>query len=97
MHAAEEAIDIFKVDGLNLNSMRIKSFPFCEEVKNFIDQHENVFVIEQNKDAQMRSLLINELEIIPSKLKKVLHYDGTPITANIIVTKIHSAIFQSTN
>lgn len=97
MHAAEEAIDIFKEDGLNLNSMRIKSFPFCAEVKSFIDQHENVFVIEQNKDAQMRSLLINELDLNPTKLKKILHFDGTPISANIIVTQIHSAIFQSTN
>lgn len=97
MHAAKEALDIMENDGLNLNSMRIRSFPFCTAVKDFINQHEKVFVIEQNKDAQMRSLLINELEINPSQLLKVLHFDGTPITAESIVQQVNTFIFQPNN
>jgi len=97
MHAAHEALAIFSEGGLNINSMRIKAFPFDDWVKEFINQHDKIFVIEQNKDAQMRSLLINELEVNPIKLGKVLHYDGTPITADIIVNQINTAIFQPIN
>ncbi len=97
MHAAHEALDIFKEDGLNINSMRLKSFPFDNSVFEFIERHDKLFVIEQNKDAQMRSLLINELDVNPKKLGKVLHFDGTPITADIIFHQINAAIFQPTN
>ena len=68
--------------------MRLRAFPFADSVEEFISQHDFVFVVEQNRDAQMRTLLINELEIDPAHLIKVLHYDGTPITARFI----HSAI-----
>ena len=57
-------------------------------VTDFIDAHEQVFVVEQNRDAQLRTLLINELEIDPAKLVPVLHYDGTPITARFITDAI---------
>ena len=68
--------------------MRVRGFPFCNEVKAFIAAHEQVFVVEQNRDAQMRTLLVNELDIDPAKLVRVLHYDGTPITARLIVDAI---------
>ncbi|MBK8625424.1 MAG: 2-oxoacid:acceptor oxidoreductase subunit alpha [Saprospiraceae bacterium] len=97
MHAAEEAIDILKNEGAPIDAMRLKSFPFCDEVGQFIEQYDNVFVIEQNRDAQMRSLLINELEINPKKLVKVLNYDGTPITADFILKNIHQHLFQPIN
>jgi 2-oxoglutarate ferredoxin oxidoreductase subunit alpha len=57
-------------------------------VAQFLARHERVFVVEQNRDAQMRSLLVNELEIDPARLVKVLHFDGTPITARFIVEAI---------
>jgi len=60
-------------------------------VIDFINRHEEIFVIEQNRDAQMRSLLINELEVAPSKLKKVLNYDGMAITAEQISMSIKEA------
>ena len=64
--------------------MRLRAFPFPDSVADFVARHERVFVVEQNRDAQMRSLLVNELDIAPRKLVKVLHYDGTPITARFI-------------
>lgn len=97
MHAAEEAIDILKNEGTSIDAMRLKSFPFCDEVSEFIDRYERVFVIEQNRDAQMRALLINELEIHPKKLIKVLNYDGTPITADFILKHIHQSLLQPVN
>jgi 2-oxoglutarate ferredoxin oxidoreductase subunit alpha len=83
-----EAFDLLEQDGLHLNGMRLRAFPFADSVAEFIHDHEMVFVVEQNRDAQMRTLLINELEIDPAHLIKVLHYDGTPITARFI----HAAI-----
>ncbi len=97
MHAAEEAIDILKNEGAPIDAMRLLSFPFCDEVAQFIEQYDKVFVIEQNRDAQMRGLLINELEINPKKLIKVLNYDGTPITADFILKNIHQHLFRPTN
>lgn len=96
-HPAEEALDIIKSSGKPLDALRIKSFPFHEEVRKFIEEHEHVYVVEQNRDAQMRTLLINELEINPTKLIKILNYDGTPITADFILQKINSSFFQPNN
>lgn len=90
--SAHEALDKFKKKKLTLNSMRLKAFPFQDEVTEFIHQHERVFVIEQNRDAQMRQLLINECSIDPQKLESVLNYDGLPITADFIHDSIISAI-----
>ena len=87
-YAAEEALDLLAEQGQYYNSMRIKSFPFQQSVADFIDEHETVYVIEQNRDAQMRALLINELEINPKKLVRVLNFDGTPITATQIRNQI---------
>ncbi len=69
----------------------LRGFPFGDEVAAFIEAHDHVFVVEQNRDGQMRSLLVNELEIDPKKLGKVLHYDGTPISARFIAGAIASA------
>ena len=96
IYSAEEALDILKEHDLHYNWIRIKSFPFGPEVIDFINRHEEIFVIEQNRDAQMRSLLINELEVAPSKLKKVLNYDGMAITAEQISMSIKEvAIFMN--
>jgi 2-oxoglutarate ferredoxin oxidoreductase subunit alpha len=82
--AMNEAWEQLAEQGIHLDLMRIRGFPFNESVRAFIENHDQVFVVEQNRDAQLRLMIINELEIDPKKLTKVLHYDGTPITADII-------------
>jgi 2-oxoglutarate ferredoxin oxidoreductase subunit alpha len=83
-----EARDILETEGIHIDAMRVKSFPFCDEVIDFVAAHEQVFVVEQNRDGQLRTLLINEGHIDPGKLPSVRHYDGTPITARFIVSEI---------
>ncbi|AXE17233.1 2-oxoacid:acceptor oxidoreductase subunit alpha [Runella rosea] len=84
-YAALEAIDLLKQEeGITLDAMRATAFPFHASVEEFIEAHDQVFVVEQNRDAQFRTLLINELEINPKKLIKILNYDGMPITADAI-------------
>jgi 2-oxoglutarate ferredoxin oxidoreductase subunit alpha len=68
--------------------MRLRAFPFSDTVLDFINTHDQVFLVEQNRDAQMRSLLVNELNIDPVRLVPVLNYDGTPITARFITQSI---------
>lgn len=94
--AAEEAMDMIREKGLIVDAIRIKAFPFNEMVADFINSHNQIFVIEQNRDAQMRSLLINELETNPQKLISVLNYDGTPITADFIADSIADHLLQTT-
>jgi 2-oxoglutarate ferredoxin oxidoreductase subunit alpha len=93
--SAEEAMDLFKEQGIEFDAIQLKAFPFNNDVSEFIEAHETVFVIEQNRDAQMRTLLVNELEVDPKKLKKVLNFDGTPITADFIVNQILSQLPKS--
>jgi 2-oxoglutarate ferredoxin oxidoreductase subunit alpha len=83
-----EALVSLETSGLHLNTMRIRAFPFSDEVIDFISDHDQVFVIEQNRDAQLRSLLVNECAIDPARLISVLHYDGTPVTARFITAAI---------
>ncbi len=77
-----------KEQGLPVDLMRIKAFPFGSEVKQFINNHQQIYVIEQNRDGQMRSLIVNELEIDPAKLIPILCFDGLAITAKQIVDDI---------
>jgi 2-oxoglutarate ferredoxin oxidoreductase subunit alpha len=86
--AMDEALVALAAEGIHLDAMRLRAFPFPDSVHEFIASHDHVFVVEQNRDAQMRTLLINELEIDPSWLIAVLHYDGTPITARFITESI---------
>jgi len=86
--SSREAVDYLVEDGIHLDAMRVRSFPFNKEVEDFIDQHERVFVIEQNRDAQLRTLLMAEFELGPDKLKSVLCFDGTPISARNIRKQI---------
>jgi 2-oxoglutarate/2-oxoacid ferredoxin oxidoreductase subunit alpha len=89
-----EADEILAQNGIVLDLMRVRGFPFADDVKTFIDAHDQVYVVEQNRDGQLRMLLVNELEINPVKLVKVLHYDGTPITARFIADAIATRIDQ---
>ena len=86
--AMQEALDVLAGQGIHLDALRLRAFPFPDSVRQFIADHDRVFVVEQNRDAQLRSLLVNELEIDPAKLQKVLHFDGTPITARFITQAI---------
>jgi 2-oxoglutarate ferredoxin oxidoreductase subunit alpha len=86
--AMEETLAGFEAEGLHLDAMRLRAFPFADEVTAFVRAHEQVFVVEQNRDAQMRTLLVNECGLDPARLVSILHHDGTPITARFIGTAI---------
>ncbi len=85
-----EALSELQLQGVHLDRLRVRAFPFPPSVRKFIADHETVYVVEQNRDGQLRSMLINELQIDPARLVPVLHYDGTPITARFIVKAIAS-------
>ena len=86
--AMAESFHQLKLNGISANGLRIRAFPFGTEVADFIAAHEQVIIVEQNSTGQLRSLLVNELEINPAKLLPALHYDGTPITANFITDAV---------
>jgi 2-oxoglutarate ferredoxin oxidoreductase subunit alpha len=86
--AMDEASQSLKAKGIDLDLLRIRAFPFGDEVVDFLLNHDHLFVIEQNRDAQMRTLLISETGIDPGKIISVLHYDGTPVTARFIGEEI---------
>jgi 2-oxoglutarate ferredoxin oxidoreductase subunit alpha len=90
--AMQEALDQLAAEGIAINAMRLRAFPFPASVKAFLDEHTTVFLVEQNRDAQMHSLLVNELSVDPAQLVKVLHYDGTPITARFIAGYIRKVL-----
>jgi 2-oxoglutarate/2-oxoacid ferredoxin oxidoreductase subunit alpha len=96
--AMDEALDLLVTGGIPLDAMRLRAFPFADEVSEFIAAHDEVFVVEQNRDGQMRALLMTELDVDPLKLVPILHYDGTPITARFIsqaITKhVHAEIVE---
>jgi 2-oxoglutarate ferredoxin oxidoreductase subunit alpha len=86
--AMDEAIDLLQEKGGHVNSMRLRAFPFPNSVKEFIMAHDKVFIVEQNRDGQVRGMLSNELEIDPARLIPICHYDGTPITGRFIARAI---------
>ncbi len=87
-----EAAERLSGEGINLDLLRLRAFPFPDSVHEFVAQHNQVFVVEQNRDAQLRSLLVNEFELDPKRLRPILHYDGTPITARFIARAIRVAL-----
>jgi 2-oxoglutarate ferredoxin oxidoreductase subunit alpha len=91
--AMQEALDVLAQRGIHVNALRVRGFPFQDEIADFVAAHPWVFVVEQNRDAQLKTLLVNEAKVNASRLLSVLHYDGTPITARFIVEQIsqHSA------
>jgi 2-oxoglutarate ferredoxin oxidoreductase subunit alpha len=94
--ATHEAIDELSAAGNSANDLRVLAFPFHPEVEAFIEQHDHIFIVEQNRDAQLKTLIVNELEIAPKRLKSVLHYNGDPISAGKIVSGIN-AVLESTD
>ena len=86
--AVHEAVERLAGEGVKLNYCRVKAFPFGEAVKDFIAKHDRVYVVEQNRDAQLRSLLILDAGIDQKKLVPVLHYNGMPMNAGFVVERI---------
>jgi 2-oxoglutarate ferredoxin oxidoreductase subunit alpha len=86
--AMQEALDVLAARGIHVNALRVRAFPFPEEINDFVASHPWVFVIEQNRDAQLKTMLVNEAKVNPTRLLSILHYDGTPITARFIVEQI---------
>ncbi len=92
-HAAcTEALDRLKEQNIGLNYCRVRAFPFNDDVKDFIDKHEIVYVVEQNRDAQLRSLLILDIEADQTKLVSLLHYNGVPINAGFVIDKVFEKV-----
>ncbi|MGH6970584.1 MAG: 2-oxoacid:acceptor oxidoreductase subunit alpha, partial [Caulobacteraceae bacterium] len=86
--AMHEALDALASQGVHVDGLRVRGFPFSDEVMTFIEAHETVFVVEQNRDAQLRTLLMVEGGVDPAKLTPILNYDGSPITARFITDEI---------
>ncbi|MFZ4544597.1 MAG: 2-oxoacid:acceptor oxidoreductase subunit alpha [Saprospiraceae bacterium] len=86
--ASLEAMELLENEGVVVDAMRLRAFPFGKEVEAFIESHDIIYLVEQNRDAQMKSLIVNELETHPKKIISVLNYDGFPITANNIYQQI---------
>ena len=86
--AVREAADLLRGQGILVDVMRIRAFPFGAEVRDFIASHEHTFVIEQNRDAQLRALLAIELGITRDDMKPILDYGGMPLTARVVVDAV---------
>jgi 2-oxoglutarate/2-oxoacid ferredoxin oxidoreductase subunit alpha len=86
--AMDEAIHMLEAKGQYFDRLRVRAFPFHSSVTSFIADHDFIFVVEQNRDGQLRSLIVNECGIDPVRLVPILHYDGTPITARFIARAI---------
>jgi 2-oxoglutarate ferredoxin oxidoreductase subunit alpha len=86
--AMDEAIGLLEARGHVLDRLRIRAFPFHSSVASFVADHDFVYVVEQNRDGQMRQLIVNENGIDPVRLVPILHFDGTPITARFIAAAI---------
>ena len=93
--AMQEALTALEAEDIQVDALRIRAFPFHPDVDAFIAAHDQVFVVEQNRDAQLRTLLMNECSISPQQLIAVLHYDGTPITARFISAAIGDKVLAN--
>jgi 2-oxoglutarate ferredoxin oxidoreductase subunit alpha len=83
--AIREALDVLRQRGIALDYMRVRAFPFSEDVEKFLAAHQLLFVVEQNRDAQLRALLTLETAVDKAKLRSLLHYNGLPISSHFIV------------
>jgi 2-oxoglutarate ferredoxin oxidoreductase subunit alpha len=92
--AMDEAIGLLEARGHDLDRMRVRAFPFHSSVNSFVADHDFVYVVEQNRDGQLRSLIVNECGVDPVRLVPILHFDGTPITARFITQAIGDHLDQ---
>ena len=94
--AMREAMAALEAEGLHLDMMRLRAFPFPDAVTDFITANDQIFLVEQNRDAQMRSLLVNEMRHRSRAVSILIYYDGTPITARFIAAAIAERIARLT-
>src|SRR5205814_419342 len=92
--AMAEALDHLEEAGDHVNALRVRAFPFAQAVEDFIHEHDKVFIVEQNRDAQLRTMLMADFTLDARKLVPVLHYDGTPITARFLAADIAKQLAQ---
>ena len=90
--AMQEALQSLAAQGIYVNALRVRAFPFQDEIAEFVASHNKVFVVEQNRDAQLKTLLVNDAGVNPASLVPVLHYDGTPITARFIADAVAAQV-----
>ncbi|MGA9852049.1 MAG: 2-oxoacid:acceptor oxidoreductase subunit alpha [Gammaproteobacteria bacterium] len=90
--AVHEALDVLAREGTEVNYLRVRGFPFSKQVDEFLDHHERIFVVEQNRDAQLKSLLLLETNVDRRKLISILHYGGMPIDSRCIVSGVSEAL-----
>lgn len=85
-----EARDLLAEEGTAIDCLRVCAFPFNRTIEQFIAEHDQVFVVEQNRDGQLRKLLVGECDIDPKKLVSVPLYDGMPITARQVIDHVNA-------
>ena len=90
--AVREALALLARQGIELDYMRVRGFPFGEEVEAFLATHETIYVVEQNRDAQLKSLLTIETAVEKRKLRSILHYSGFPVSSDFIVAGVSEAL-----
>ena len=88
----EEALSLLADEGIEADALRIRAFPLSPDIADFVRGHDRVFVVEQNRDAQMRTLMASDLSLDPTKLVSILHYGGAPITARFIADAVASRL-----
>jgi 2-oxoglutarate ferredoxin oxidoreductase subunit alpha len=93
--AIRESAELLAEKGIHVDYLRLRAFPFGADVQTFVDGHERIFVVEQNRDAQLRSLLTLEMDVEKDRLISVLHYSGVPIDCTTIYTAIYEQVKQS--
>ena len=89
--AVREALEVLEEKGLKGDFLRVRGFPFGEEVERFLQAHSVVYVVEQNRDAQLRSLLLLETSVPKDKLRSIRAYGGFPLQAKQVVRGIEEA------
>ena len=90
--ACKEALDRLETQNVKLNYCRVRAFPFTDAVRQFIEQHDIVYVVEQNRDSQLRTLLIQDIDADQKKLVPILHYNGMPLNAGSVVDGVLAEI-----
>ena len=90
--AVREALDVMAESGVHANYLRVRSFPFGDDVQAFMDNHDHVFIVEQNRDAQLKILMLAELDVHKSDMTSVLHFNGMPITAKVLVDALSAHV-----
>ena len=93
--AMHEAAERFAAEGIAVDLMRIRAYPFPESVRDFVLAHDQCFLVEQNRDAQLRTLLVQEYGLDPALIQPILHYDGTPITARFIIRSMRDSLTRT--